>query len=489
MALSDDLIVRPYNEIVDDVLVAMLGGVVNEPLVFDVRETSYPLAEPAREVRGITGVYEESHTTFQPNVDWAFDRAQNAVVWLDNGKRPDPHYPTFYADYFRQSGGDSPLTDINVGSVNRTLTEAISRELAVLYQQVNLAYQSGFIDLARGTALDFVVAILGIIRKTGDYAQGLVTCFRAKTARGNITVPQGVKLTTDKGAVFETVSERTIQRGQVRIDVPVRASEAFKGPAGRVDAHTINNLIIPIEGIERVTNFDPTVLGGADESDDDLRTRAKARLRGLGQCTIDALQVAAREAGATNVEIADPLFPPDDETRHTEPGRVAMIVEVEPERFANVVSLVNERRAAGVHVLVTARYVFIEPRLQIKVRRTLTPDGQAQLKQEIIQAASAFVVAVGSGNTVAGAGLLEAITKVQDVAAAVVVDLFVWETTVAPGAQLGQRQAARARILKPDGAAAASDTDIEAGLFQVKIDAQTWPVLEMEPADIQLTGP
>lgn len=47
-------------------------------------------------------------------------------------------------------------------------------------------------------------------------------------------------------------------------------------------ANTITSLIIPVEGIDRVTNFDPMVLGVADETDDDLRQRAKQALKGLG---------------------------------------------------------------------------------------------------------------------------------------------------------------------------------------------------------------
>jgi hypothetical protein len=492
MTLNSDLIVRPYNEIVDDVLVAMLGGVVNEQLLYDVREQSYPLSEPARDVRGVTGTIENGqHYTFQGNVDWQFDLGQNAIRWLDNGKRPSDDDPVFYVDYFKLRSFDSPLTDINIGSVTRTVAEAMSRELAVLYRQVNLAYQSGFIDLATGRSLDFVVAILGVERKTGDFAQAMVTFFRTNTARGNITVPQGTKLTTVKGVVFETISERTIQRGQVRVDVPVRAAEAFKGAAGRVDANTITSLIIPIEGIDRITNFDPTVLGGADETDDDLRERAKAALRGLGQCTIDGLQMAAREAGATNVEIMDPLFPPGDENvaKHTAPGRVAMIVEVEPARYLSVVSLVNERRAAGINIQFIARYIFIHPRISVQLRRDLTAAGKDQLKLDVIKALSDFVSGLGSGQPVPGKGMVDVIKELDDVQDAKIVDLLVWREVIEQGPTLGQRQPARELIVGPDGATQATDQDIEQGQFQVTIAAQWWPVIELEPADIQLTGP
>jgi hypothetical protein len=502
MHLSPDLIVRPYGEIVDDVLVAMLGGIVNEPVIYDVREASYPLSQGASSVRGITGTADGEHYTFLANVDWTFDATQNAVVWLAEGKKPDEDDPVFYIDYLVRNGAKSPLTDVNVGSVTRTLTEAISRELAVLYRQVNLTYQSGFIDLATGKSLDFVVAILDIERKTADYAAGLVTFFRASAASGNITIPQGVRLTTSDGIIFETTSERTLQRGQVRIDAPVRAGADFKGPAGRVDANTITTLIFPIEGIDRVTNFDPTALGAADETDEELRERAKSALRGLGQCTIDGLIQAAREARATNVEVMDPMFPPDDPSKHTPAGRVAMIVEVEPARFLNVVSAVNAARAAGVSVQFLTRYIFIHPRLAVTLRRPLPAEGKEQVKADILQALEEFLTASGSGNPVPGKGpvdpatglpaspgMLEAIKAVADVEDVRIADLLVWRTILETGTQLGQRVAARELITTPDGSAPATDEQIETGDFSIQIEAQWFPVLEMEPADIQLADP
>jgi hypothetical protein len=50
-----DLLDRPFGEIVDDLLTAVVGGVVNEPLIYDDRNLRYPLAEPATAIRGVTG--------------------------------------------------------------------------------------------------------------------------------------------------------------------------------------------------------------------------------------------------------------------------------------------------------------------------------------------------------------------------------------------------------------------------------------------------
>ena len=49
------LIDRPYGDLVSDLLTAIVGGVVNEPINFDIRTLAYPLAEPSNGVRSISG--------------------------------------------------------------------------------------------------------------------------------------------------------------------------------------------------------------------------------------------------------------------------------------------------------------------------------------------------------------------------------------------------------------------------------------------------
>ena len=105
----------------------------------------------------------------------------------------------------------------SVGSVTRTITEAVGREIATVYEQVNLAYLSAFVDTATGASLDYVVEILDVTRKTAEFAEGLVTFFRAAGLDGNITIPAGTRLAASSGTVvFVSTQPRTLQRGQVR---------------------------------------------------------------------------------------------------------------------------------------------------------------------------------------------------------------------------------------------------------------------------------
>ena len=182
------LIERPYQDVVDDVLVSLVGGVVNEPIEYDVKADLYALAEPASGVRGITGAFgpDGGRHAFLKGVDFDFSEGDNAVVWLA-GDRPNDE-TVFYVDYFRRTSR-SPLSDINVGSVVRTLGEAVGREIATVYEQINQAYRSAFLETAKGKSLDLVVAILGLTRKTAEFAAGLVTFFRAPGVLGAIAIP------------------------------------------------------------------------------------------------------------------------------------------------------------------------------------------------------------------------------------------------------------------------------------------------------------
>src|SRR6266478_4464771 len=411
------LIDRPYQEVVDDILTAMVGGIVNEPIIYDVKETRYPLAQPASDVRGITGTVKVDgangepqllHHTFEKPKDFVFSAPDNAVSWQPKGTTPADE-TIFYVDYFRPpESSRSPLSDINVGSVTRTLSEAIGREIATVYQQINQAYLAGFVDTATGQALDLVVSILGIERLTKDFAKGLVTFFRDTTvANGSITIPEAILLSTDKGeATFVTTELRTLQRGQARIDVPVRATTSTD--AGLVGAGAITTLAQPITGITRVTNFDPTVRAADGETDPQLRARAKTVLRGLGNATIAALLRVIFEEDAVLEEITDPN---SANGKVAAPGTVTLLVRTKTGRFPSLQAAVNETRAAGVQTNVVARFIYIKPQVTATIGGGAPAAGQDKIKDNIIAAMQSYFDSLASGAPAEGKMMLESVKK------------------------------------------------------------------------------
>jgi len=521
------LIDRPYPEVVDDILTAVTGGVVKEPIIFDVKEDLYALSRPASGLRSIVGTLKGQHYTFQNSVDYLFSEGDNAVVWQPHATQPDDE-TTFYVNYFVPNSL-SPLTDINVGSVTRTLSEAAGREIATVYQEINAAYLSGFIDTATGQSLDFVVSILNVVRKTKDFAIGLVTFFRdAAASDGNVTIPEGTLLSTAKGeAAFVTTEERTLQRGQPRIDIPVRADVPFKGPVGVVPAGAIVTLEQPVTGIASITNFDATVLGTSDESDDDLRARAKAVLQGLDKATLAALARTVFEERAKLTEVWDPNGSPG---KSSDPGTVVLLVQATPERFQSLQSAVNETRAAGVLSSVVAKYVFFKPRMVVTIAAGLTAAGKTKVVTEIIAALQQYCDGLSAGQPVKGADMIKAIAQDVKEASAPgsirVVDVMAWHADVAnPGAQNfvdlllqavqsvpfgnadalrtaltsvvtdaapgppSERRIADRSLVQGPGGQQATDQEIETGMFQVSatVSGEAWTIaLDCEPADILL---
>jgi hypothetical protein len=525
------LIQRAYPDLVDDLLTSIVGGIVNEPIPFDLNQQRYALSQPATAVRSIKGTIPDASGkpapglhVFLPNVDYVFSAVDSTIAWVPKAASP-LDATTFYVDYFRPNT-QSLLSDINVGSVVRTFTEAIGREIATVYAEIYNAYLSGFIDTAQGQSLDFVVAILGVTRYGAEYATGLVSFLRDPASTGAVTIPDSTELATIQRVSFITTELRTLQQGQQRIDVPVRAAGAAAGTAGVVPAGSIVVLQAPIAGIASVTNFDATVLGGAAESDDQLRARAKATLQGLGQATLAALARAVFDERSVLEEVRDPNGAPGSTAP---PGQVVLLVSTEPALYASVNAAIQQTRAAGVLASVVARYVFMTPRMALTISGASTPAGKLKLINALIDAIQAYVDQLPAGAPAVAADMLAAINKIADLKAAKprFVDVLAAKADVNdPGtaplvaALVASVQAASAtdtatlttaigNVLSSDVPVAfsenrvsdrsliigksgpATDDEIEAGTFRIvtPADGQTWSIaLDMRPTDVQVGG-
>lgn len=502
--VAPKLVDKPYQEVVDDVLIVAVGGVANEEHVFDERVMDYNLSAPVEAARGVRGISgsgpDGARRTFEQGNDYAFVPATGAVAdrirWLaDPGARP-LHGTTFFVDYWLAEGR-SPLSDISVGSVTRTLVEAISRELTVVYEQVNRAYLAGFVDWAEGTSLDFVVSIVDVQRRTADFAQGDVTFFRS-TGADSITIAAGTRVATVAGpVVFETSSLRTLQAGQSNVTVPVRATLA--GDGGVVVAGEITRLLVGLNGIGRVTNPEATTRPAAAETDDELRRRAKAKLQGLGQATVAALLGAAKAAGADDVELHDPQWPPGEPDQWTDPGRVELLILDDANRFDAVVGAVEGVRAAGVHVAVVARLVLLTLRLQVRVAASVPPDGQQRIKRTVLDALG-VAAARPAGQPLVGTDLRDAVAAALEVEVgaladeAALRDVVVFALDPADPEQAAVRVPRRDLITTLDGAPAGA-ADIQSWQFQIVTQLASGAALsrmEMTDADVDtviaLTG-
>jgi uncharacterized phage protein gp47/JayE len=284
---------EPYEQFVDDLLTALTGGSVREEHQFTGPDGAYSLSAPGAIpfTLKVTGTRDDQYAVFEQGIEFTYDDSAQGIRWKPTAKLPDLS-TYFYVNYYRQ---DAParLTDRNPGSVTTTMAEAFAREFAVLHKQMDGIYRSAFIDLASGTSLDHIAALLAITRKDPRFASGEVLFKRGTPAPGDILIPAGTVVSTDQGQNFETTDARTLRRGQLSIIAPVRAQ--LEGTPGRVDAATIKNINRPIFGIDAVQNDAATFFASGRETDAELKNRVLGTIARAGKASVDAIRYALIE--------------------------------------------------------------------------------------------------------------------------------------------------------------------------------------------------
>jgi len=162
---------KSYEEITESVLAQITQGIINERHEYRSSKVKYPLGNPkVQDIVRIDGTAGNGPGVFVKGTD--YQQSGNAVEWLRDGAKPDENTP-FFVNYRLDTG--QGITDINPGSVVRTIVESVAREMDFINAQMNQVYHSAFIDTATGKSLDLVSSLLGINRKTAGFATGEVT--------------------------------------------------------------------------------------------------------------------------------------------------------------------------------------------------------------------------------------------------------------------------------------------------------------------------
>jgi uncharacterized phage protein gp47/JayE len=177
---------KKYIEIVDDILQHITRGKTSEKHLFSNSSRIYKL-ESLPENKLVVGEIEVrgflngTPHTFSYDKDYKI-RDTTSIEWnvSENNysrdiSRPDENSIFEVSYVFNNSSG---LTDVNTGSVLRTIVEGISKEIESLYDEMESVYKDGFIETSSGSSLDHVVSILGIKRKSPTRAYGYVTFFK-----------------------------------------------------------------------------------------------------------------------------------------------------------------------------------------------------------------------------------------------------------------------------------------------------------------------
>jgi uncharacterized phage protein gp47/JayE len=368
---------RLYPEVVRDLLTTLTGGTVRESLTVPPGDDPIPVLllrdRPVRRVSHLTGRTRVRVGPPPVDIDYRFTDADfelvstsgdaanpDAIRFRDRGRRPVPGTP-LVVNYYPVQTRPVPLTDLNVGSVVRTLVETVGLEVALLYQHLDHVYRSAFVETAEGASLDKVVALVGITRLPPGVPVAAVRFTRRQGTAGRITVPVGTPVTDAEGNRYLTLAPLTMEPGESVREV-LTAGEA-PGTA-TVAEGALDRLEVAVAGVSEVTNPQPARTLAAPETDDELRRRAAGALHGVVRGTVDALRFGLLSVpGVNDVTIA--------EAPGGVPGEIRIDVaygQDTPEVRAEVDRRIGELRPAGIRV-VTAEAT--RRRVQVRVELTL----------------------------------------------------------------------------------------------------------------------
>jgi len=298
---------RSYPDIVRDVLTNLTQGVTREIHRVDYDPDARPVVvpdialerRPVRRASFVQGLVDATDPA-DPPVPYVFTANDYDLVGDEPGS-PDLHTIRFRpfgrkpapgtdiaVNYYPRTTDPVPVNDLNVGSVVRTVLEAVSRELALLYTQLNAVYESAFLETATGESLDRVVALLGYRRFRAGRPAGSVIFRRRPGSSGSITIPAGTPITDAADTIrYETVETRTMLAGESVAEVRVRGAAESTPP---IEAGQLSVIQRAIAGLDTVTNERPTSRVNEEETDEELRARARDALLAANKGTLESIR-------------------------------------------------------------------------------------------------------------------------------------------------------------------------------------------------------
>lgn len=387
---------RIYPDIVRDVLTNLTQGVTRELHRVSYNPLARPLQvpdiillrRPVKRVSVVSGFIEPPRAG-DPLLRYIFTLNDYELIadpgdptdvsrirFLPFGKKPATDTDVTI-NYYPRNTDPTPLTDLNVGSVARTLLEAVSKEMALLYAQLNLVYDSAFLETATGSSLDRVVALLGYQRFRAGRPVGSVTFSRRIGAIGSITIPSGTPITDSADKIrYETIETRAMLAGEATAQIAVRGSSDITPVVGTGVLTVVQRAIA---GLDTVTNERPTTRSSDDETDEQLRARARDALLASNKGTVSAIEHGLLQLPEVrSVKLV--------EMPNGVPGEIKLSVDLaQPSAGGGlpraVLDRIEELRPAGIRVVRdSADSVALQAKLQLTlVGSSMAPADIAQI--------------------------------------------------------------------------------------------------------------
>lgn len=203
-----------------------------------------------------------------------------------------------------------------------------------MWQVIEQAFYTGYVNYATGENLDKLAALVGIERNPATKSIGTVMFMGVK----GVVIPSGFEVTNaGQTLVFKTLKEAKIQEdGKVTVDIVCTTV----GANTNVEAGVINRQVSPMGGIWSVENQVPTFNGANIEND----TAFRYRIKYYAPLAKDRATVAAIELAIKNVDGVTSAKTKELDT----PGKVLAVVLGGPEE--DVIAAINHTRGAGITV-------------------------------------------------------------------------------------------------------------------------------------------
>jgi len=422
-------VIRRYEEIVQDMLTVLTKGTVRES--HKAPEEDEPIVltnRPVRRVSHLKGTIrvpgadgEERDVPYQfTAADFELfstsgDETRKDAVRFRKG-RPRPAVGTYVVvNYYPVQTKPVELTDLNVGSVVRTLMETFGRELTLAYLNLEQVYRAAFLETAEGSALDRVVALVGLQRLPSGRPVATVRFSREDGSAGRITIPVGTTVTDDEGNRYLSTAAVTLEPGETSRDVIVAG-----GSAGtkEVEAGKLDRMESLVAGLGQPTNPQAAVSAGAAETDDELRRRARESLHTAVRGTLPALRYGLKAIDGVN-----------DLTITEEPNGVAGEIRIDvafgkdtQEVRDRVDERIRELKPAGIRVLTgQAKSVAVSVRAELTLAGSSLPEAdRASLQSDAEERISDYLAGLSPGGKARSSRLVSLVMEDSRVADAVV---------------------------------------------------------------------
>lgn len=181
------------------------------------------------------------------------------------------------------------VTDFNIGSVIRTLIEAVSAEIDELYQQMFIGLREA-IPVSVYNSFDFAAL-------EAQPASGLVRV--TVTSGASVLISSGTVFSVaGKSVTYSSTTDITIAAGGTYADVPVVASSA--GVVGNLVANATFTASPAPDRFVSATNQSAFVNGRDAETDDERKVRFNAFIASLNRGTNAALEYGLKTTYLTD---------------------------------------------------------------------------------------------------------------------------------------------------------------------------------------------